>query len=69
MSFDEWFRANEEWRSFFKGLLLSEDAVSKKYFNQEYIRKLFYEQVSGWKDNCSKLLHLASFELFLRLFF
>lgn len=68
VDFEEWFRLNDEWRAFFKGLLLSKDTVCTKFFNQKFLEKLFYEQVSGKRGNSQKLLYLASFELFLRLF-
>ena len=69
VNFDEWFRTNENWQSFFRELLLNENVKSEKYLNQNYIEKLFREQVAGEKDNSMKLLYLASFKLFLRLFF
>ena len=69
VNFDEWFRTNENWQAFFRELLLNENGKSKKYFNQYYIEKLFQEQVTGEKDNSIKLLYLASFKIFLRLFF
>jgi len=69
VNFDEWFRTNENWQAFFRELLLNENGKSEKYFNQYYIEKLFQEQVTGEKDNSIKLLYLASFKIFLRLFF
>ena len=69
VSFDEWFRTNENWQAFFRELLLNENDKSEKFFNQDYIEKLLQEQIAGEKDNSQKLLYLASFKLFLRLFF
>lgn len=69
VNFDEWFRTNENWQSFFKELLLNENNKSGKYLNQKYIETLFQEQITGKKKNSKKLLYLASFELFLRQFF
>jgi len=68
VNFDEWFRTNENWQAFFRELLLNEGGKSEKFFNQNYIEKLFREQVTGEKNNSIKLLYLASFKLFLRLF-
>jgi asparagine synthase (glutamine-hydrolysing) len=72
VNFDGWFRTNEEWNSFFEELLLSKNSLSKKYINQVYIKILFDklrrgEGVRFFKDP-TKLLQLASFELFLRIF-
>jgi len=69
VNFDDWFHVNTNWQAFFKELLLNEDDKSKKFFNQNYIEKLFQEQVTGERNNSIKLLYLASFKLFLRLFF
>lgn len=69
VNFDEWFRTNDNWQSFFRELLLNENSKSKKYLNQNYIEELFQEQITGEKNNSMKLLHIASFEIFLRLFF
>ena len=69
VNFDEWFRTNENWQSFFKELLLNENGKSEKYFNQNYIEKLLQEQVTGEKDNSMKLLYIASFKIFIRLYF
>jgi asparagine synthase (glutamine-hydrolysing) len=68
-NFEEWFRTNKKWQSFFRDLLLNENSSLKKYLNQSYIRQLFDEQVSGKKNNIMKLMYLATFELFIRIFF
>ena len=69
MSFDEWFRTNEKWKEFFRELLLNENDRPEKFFNQNYIEKLLEEQISGEKNNLNKLMYIASFKIFLRLFF
>jgi len=69
LNFSQWFRVNENWKNYFKELLLTEETVSKKYLNQNYIQNLIYEHEKGDKDNALKILHIASFEIFLRLFF
>ena len=65
---NEWLRTNENWKRFFKDLLLDKNAMSKKYLNQEYINTLIREHEEGKKNNSQKILYLASFELFLELF-
>lgn len=69
VNFDEWFRTNENWQSYFRELLLDENGKYEKYFNRDYIEQLFQKQVAGEKDNSMKLLYVASFKIFLRLFF
>ena len=68
VNFDEWLRRNENWKKKIRDLLLDENALSKTYFNQEYIKNLIREH-EDWKGkNSQKILCLASFELFLKLF-
>jgi asparagine synthase (glutamine-hydrolysing) len=66
---DEWFRTNENWQTFFRELLLNKNGKSEKYFNQNYIETLLQDQLAGEKNNSMKLLYIASFKIFLRLFF
>ena len=68
VNFDDWFRTNENWKLFFRENMLGENAASKRYFNQDFIKKLFEAHVSGQNNNSLKLMYLLSFELFLRLF-
>jgi hypothetical protein len=68
VEFNDWLRTNEKWKRFFKDLLLDKNAKSKTYFNQEYIKTLIQEHEEGKANNSLKILYLASFELFLRLF-
>lgn len=69
VNFDEWFRTNANWQAFFRELLLKEDGKSERLLNRDYVEKLFQQQATGEKDNSMRLLYLASFKLFLRLFF
>lgn len=73
VNFEEWFRTNENWKSFFEDLLLNKNCLYMKYINQDYVKNLFHEVSKGKKLRVStyanKLVYLASFELFLRLFF
>ena len=68
VEFDEWLRTDENWKNYFRELLLSENTVSKKYLNQDFMSKLIQEHENGKQNNSMKILYLASFELFLRLF-
>jgi len=69
VNFDEWFCNNKKWHDYFLKLLLGQDTIcTKKYLNKDYIERLFQEHFSGQKDNSMKLLRIATFELFLKLF-
>ncbi len=68
VDFEDWLRTNENWKNYFKELLLSDDSLSKKYFNQDFIKKLFEEHESGKCNNSLKIIYIASFELFLEVF-
>lgn len=67
VNFDEWFHISENWQIFSKELLLSESDEFDKYFNRDYIEKLYQEQITRKKDNSIKLVHLASFKIFLKM--
>ena len=69
VNYDEWFRTNEKWQEFFSELLLKENDKSEKFFNLKHIEKLLQEQREGKKNNYAKLKYIASFKIFLRLFF
>jgi asparagine synthase (glutamine-hydrolysing) len=66
---DEWFRTNEKWQRFFRGLLLKKNGTSEKFFNQDHIENLLQGQIAGEKNNTAELKYIASFKIFLKLFF
>ncbi len=66
---DEWFITNEKWQAYFRDILLKNNDISKKILNQEYIKYLFNEQIAGEKDHSKQLKYIASFKIFLKLFF
>jgi len=68
VNLDEWLRLNEKWRGLVRGLLLDNKASSRKYFNREFIETLLEEHQSGSVDHSQRLVYLATFELFLRMF-
>lgn len=69
VNLDEWFRTDEKLQEFFRELLLNENDKSEKFFDQKYIEKLLQEQIEGENNNVAKLKYIASFKIFLRLFF
>lgn len=73
VNFEEWFRTDENWNSFFEELLLNESSLSKKYINQDYVKTIFDNLKKGkgirFIRDPMRIIYLASFELFLKLFF
>jgi len=66
VDFNEWFKTNENWKKYFRDLLLTEESVSKIYLDQNYVKKLIEDNEKGKSDNALKIMFIASFELFLR---
>jgi hypothetical protein len=61
-------RLNEEWKTYFRTLLLSDSSALREYFDQGYIRYLMQQHLEGTRDNSAKILRLATFDLSLRRF-
>jgi hypothetical protein len=68
VDFDQWFRSDSQWRNFLQVLLLSESALTRKYFRRDFVEKCIRDHLLGRSDNTTRLANLASFELFLREF-
>ena len=69
VNFNEWLYREKTWKNYFKKLLLSKTTIStKEYINQEYVETLFKKHLKGERSNAIKILYLATFELFLRIF-
>jgi hypothetical protein len=69
VDFEEWFMSDREWQRYFKSLLLEQEVLYKKYLKKKYVAILLKESIQGGKNNSTKLLYIATFEIFLRLFF
>jgi asparagine synthase (glutamine-hydrolysing) len=69
VNYDEWFRTDERWRVYFTDMLLRKDTQTSVFINQTYVEKLMDEQEAIRKSNSMKLLQIASFKLFMRLYF
>jgi asparagine synthase (glutamine-hydrolysing) len=63
-----WMRVSEDWKSYFRTLLLASDSALREYLDQDYIRRLIQQHEDGTRDNSAKILRLANHELFLRKF-
>lgn len=66
VAFNEWFRTNHEWQSYFEKILLEDDPVSSRYIKQEYVKNILNEQERGFHDHSLNLLYLATFKLFIK---
>lgn len=65
--FNGYSRYDEAWQNLFQKYLLSEDSiVCRKWFDREYINKLYAEHLSGEKNRRKELTYLTSIEVFLR---
>ena len=70
VNFSEWLYYNKQWREYFVKLLLSKKTIcTQEYLNKDYIIKLFKEHFARQKDNSTRILYIATFELFFRKFF
>lgn len=68
VNFNEWLKTNENWKKYFRELLLTEETASKEFINQNYVKTLIDDHEKGKSENSMKILFIASFELFLRIF-
>ena len=66
--YDEWIRKDARLRTFFEDILLDERTLSRGYFNEDYVRKIVRNHMSGKKDYGQELCALLTFELWHRLF-
>lgn len=69
VDFNYWLRACPECLESFKQIIMGKDSKLLKFTNLAFIEKLFDEQDKNIKNNATKIIYLASFELFLELFF
>jgi hypothetical protein len=67
--YDEWIRKDARLRTSFEDILLDERTLSRGYFNEDYVRKIVRNHMSGKKDYGQELCALLTFELWHRLFF
>lgn len=65
VNFFQWFQTDKHWQNFFNELLV-ENPPKNDLFNNEYVRDLLSQQISGARNNVSKLLYLATIYIFLK---
>ncbi len=66
--YTRWLKENQEIQVYIKGILLSEKAKSRGYFNSEAIQGILEEQFAGKKDNWKLITRLITLELWHRIF-
>ncbi len=69
VNFEEYFKINEKWKKVASDTLLNEDALLRRYLNQNYIKSLLKQHSEGLADHSRKIANLITFELFLKTFF
>jgi asparagine synthase (glutamine-hydrolysing) len=57
----KWFR--NDWKDYFKEIVLSDKAVSRGYFNKAALQNLYNEHISGKKDHGYRMWALLMLEL------
>ena len=68
VDYENWMRDNKELREYIYDTVLSDRALSRGYFNPDFIRKSIDEHMSGKKNNAQLIALLLTFELFNRMF-
>ncbi len=68
VDYDNWMRSNMELRDHIYNIVLDGRALSRGYFNPDYIRKLIDDHMSRKKNYAEIIGLLLTFELFNRMF-
>lgn len=66
VNFEEWFQTSEEWREFFKRVLLEKDVGLEAILNQKYVENLLERQLKGEGNYAKQLMNIATFKIFYR---
>ena len=62
----KWFR--DDWKGYFKEIVLSEKALKRGYFNRQAVEAIFNEHVSGKIDHGYRMWALLMLELWHRVY-
>jgi|TARA_R110002124_G_scaffold157236_2_gene324270 asparagine synthase (glutamine-hydrolysing) len=62
----DWFKG--KLKPLCEDLLLSDKARDRKYFNYDYVQKLFEDHCSGDSNNTREIRALMAFEYWCRIF-
>jgi asparagine synthase (glutamine-hydrolysing) len=66
VNFEEWFHTNDEWRNFFREILLANDDGLDKILNRKYVETLLEKQLKGEGNFSRRLMDIATFKIFYR---
>lgn len=66
--YDNWMRKNKELKEYILRVLLDKKTLSRPYFNQEYVKKILDQHMSGKANNFQLIGLLLTFELWHRQF-
>lgn len=69
VAFNEWFRTNPAWQSYFQKILLEDDPISSRYIRHDYVKRILREQEKGLYDHSLNLLHIATFKILIKSHF
>jgi asparagine synthase (glutamine-hydrolysing) len=62
----KWFR--NQWKDYFRDIVLSEQAIKRGYFNKAGVEELFNEHINGTRDHGYRMYALLVLELWHRVF-
>jgi len=65
VNFFQWFQTDENWRNFFRKILI-EEPPKNELFNNDYVHDLLEQQLNGARNNVGKLLFITTIYMFLR---
>jgi len=66
--YDKWMRKNTELRKYIFSILTDERTLKRSYFNQETVKNILDQHMSGKEDHSEMIGRLLTFELWNRLF-
>jgi len=62
----KWFR--NDWKNYFRDVVLSEKALNRGYFRKDTLEKLFSEHHSGYRDHGYRMWALLMLELWHKVY-
>lgn len=66
--YNNWMRDNKEIKKYIYNILLSEKSMNRGYFNNDFLKKLIENHISGKTDHAQMLGLFLTFELFNKMF-
>jgi asparagine synthase (glutamine-hydrolysing) len=66
VNYDEWFQTNDNWRDFFRKIIMEKDDGLEGILNQKYAETLLEKQLKGEGSYSKQLMNIATFKIFYR---